>query len=74
MSLSRVEAAPCVPTNTGSPGAGGAVVLIHCSGFRGGEHGAGRREGGTTTPGESTSSPRRRWWFDHDDVNGRLGV
>jgi hypothetical protein len=52
----------------------GAVVLIHCSGFRGGEHGAGRRKGGTTSPGESESSPRRRWWSDHHDVDGRPGV
>jgi ribonuclease HI len=56
--------APCVPANTGSSGAGGVVVLIHCSGFRGGEHGAGRRKDDTTSPGESGSSPRRRWWSD----------
>jgi hypothetical protein len=42
MSLSRVEATPCVPTNTSSSRARGAVILIHCSGCRGGEHGAGR--------------------------------
>jgi hypothetical protein len=71
--LSRVETPPCVPANTGSSGARGAIVLINCSGFRGGEHGAGHREGGTTTIGDSTSSPRRRWWSDHHDVDGRPG-
>jgi hypothetical protein len=74
MSLSRVEAAPCVPTNTCSSRAGGVVVLIHCSGYRGGEHGAGRRKDDTTFLGESKSSPRRRWWSDHHNVDGRPGV
>jgi hypothetical protein len=74
MSLSRVETAPCVPTNTGSSRARGAVVLIHCSGYRGGEHGAGRRKDDTTSPGESESSPRRRWWSDNHDGDGRSRV
>jgi hypothetical protein len=65
MSLPRVEAAPCVPTNTGSSGARGAIVLVHCSGYRGGEHGAGRRKDRATFLGESGGSPRRRWWSDH---------
>jgi ribonuclease HI len=51
MGLSRVETTPCVPTNTGSSRARGAVVLAHCSGYRGGEHDAGRRKGGATSPG-----------------------
>jgi hypothetical protein len=51
MSLSRVETSPCVPTNIGSSRAREAVVLIHCSGYRGGKHGAGRRKDETTSPG-----------------------
>jgi hypothetical protein len=64
-SLPRVEAAPCVSTNTGSSGARGVAVLVHCSSYRGGEHGAGHRKDGATFPGESGGSPRRRWWSDH---------
>jgi hypothetical protein len=74
MSLSRVEAAPCVLADIGSSRARGVVVLIHCSGFRGGEHGAGHRKDDTTSPGKSESSPRRRWWSDHHDVDGRPRV
>jgi hypothetical protein len=51
VSLPRVEAAPCIPTNTGSSGARGAAVLVYCSGYKGSEHGVGRRKDGAKFPG-----------------------
>jgi hypothetical protein len=56
-SLSRVEAAPGVPTNTGSSRTWGVVVCIHHGSCRSSEHGAGcrkddiRRQGGSRRPG-----------------------
>jgi hypothetical protein len=46
-SFSRVEAAPGVPTNTGSSRTWGVDVFIHRGGFRSGEHGAGYRKDGS---------------------------
>jgi hypothetical protein len=72
MSLSRGEAAPCVPTNSGSSrareplylyiaAASEAVSMVLVT------------ERAAQQPRGVNKSHRRRWWSDHHDVDGRPG-